>query len=294
MTAEVVHDDPDEAEKAAANVQGDPTASPIDITVATAALLQKRGDIEEAIKKWRAVAVVSEGSDKELAARAWFSVGYLYQEHKKADLETVIDTYNIATRLKPDSTTYNNRGTAKNDLGRHKEAIVDYDDAIRLKPNYAEAYYNRGNAKDILRRHEEAIADYDDAIRLKPDLIAAYNNRGGAKNELGRHEEAIADCDDAIRLKPDLAEAYFIRGNAKIGLGRREEAIADYDDAIRLKPDLIAAYNNRGNANSYLNRIDDARRDFETTIDLARNAGDEDLMILAQRALSELPDEQNL
>ena len=99
ITAEVVHDDPDKAEKAAVNVQDNPTTSPIDQTVATAALLQKHGNIKEAIKKWQAVAVVSEGSDNELAARSWFSVGYLYQKHEKDALETAIDAYDVAIRL---------------------------------------------------------------------------------------------------------------------------------------------------------------------------------------------------
>ena len=88
ITAEDVHNDPGKAEKAAAN---DPTASPIDQAVAKAVRLQQNEDIEEAIKKWHALAVVSEGSNKELAARSWFSVGYLlHQKHDIDVLETAI------------------------------------------------------------------------------------------------------------------------------------------------------------------------------------------------------------
>ena len=39
---------------------------------------------------------------------------------------------------------YYNRGNAKHGLGRHKEAIVDYDQAIRLNPNLAEASIQPG------------------------------------------------------------------------------------------------------------------------------------------------------
>ena len=42
---------------------------------------------------------------------------------------------------------YNNRGAAKAALGRHDDAIADYDEAIRLKPDHAEAYYNRGRCE---------------------------------------------------------------------------------------------------------------------------------------------------
>ena len=293
LTAEAVHDDPGEAQRAAENVQENPTASLIDQTVAAAVLLQRQGNIEEAIEKWRAVAVISEGSNQELAAQAWFSVGYLSQEHKTNALETAIDAYDRAIRLKPDyAEAYNNRGFVKDDLDQYEEAIADYDEAIRLKSEYAEAYNNRGVAKSNLGRHEEAIADYDDAIRLKSDNAEAYNNRGIAKRSLGRHEEALADYDEAIRLKSDYAKAYNNRGNAKRSLGRHEAAIADYDEAVRLKPDLAEAYNNRGEANISLNRADEAHRDFETAITLARDAGNETLASDAERALKQLLDEQ--
>ena len=293
ITAEAVHDDPARAGKAAESVQGDPTASPIDQAVAAAVLFQREGNIEEAIEQWRAVAVVSEITDKELSAQAWFSVGYLCQEHKKGTFETVIDVYDKALRLKPNfSEAYNNRGNAKDDLGRHDEALADYDEALRLTPDDAEVYNNRGVAKNNLGRHEEALADYDEAIRLKPEYAEAYNNRANAKSNLGRHEEALADYDEALRLKPDDAEVYNNRGNAKSSLDRHEEALADYDEAIRLKPDDARIYNNRGNMNASLNRMDDARRDFETAISLARSAGDETLVSHAERALKALPGEQ--
>ena len=303
LTAEAVHNEPSETRRAAESVQKNPTASPIDHAVATAVLLQQSGNIEEAIEQWRAVAVVSEITDKDLSAQAWFSVGYLHQEHKEGTLETVIDAYDKAIRLKPAlaeaysnrgiaksslghheeiladfdeairlkpdyAGAYSNRGAAKNDLGRHEEALADFDEAIRLKSDYPEAYNNRGNAKSSLGRHEEALADYDEAIRLKPDLAEAYNNRGTAKNSLGRHEEALTDFDEVIRLKPDLAEAYSNRGAAKNDLGRHEEALADYDKAVRLKPGYAEAYNNRGAAKNDLGRHEEALADYDKAIRL--------------------------
>ena len=56
------------------------------------------------------------------------------------------------TTPKPTAT----RGSAKDELGRYQEAIADYDEAIRLQPDDAEAYSNRGNAKAALGRYQEA------------------------------------------------------------------------------------------------------------------------------------------
>ena len=269
LTAKTVHDDPDKARKATERVQKNPTASPVDQTIAAAVLLQEQGEIEESIEKWRAVAIVSEDSDKDLAAQAWFSVGYLNQEYKNNVLDTAIDAYDKAVQLKPDlSEAYNNRSVAKNSLGRHEEALADYDEVIRLKPNDAEAYNNRGVVKNDLGRHEEALADYDKAIRLKPTYANAYNNRGNAKDDLGLYQEALADYDKAIRLKPDFSEAYNNRGFVKSNIGHHEEAVADFDKVIQLKPDDADAYKNRGVAKNNLGRHEEALRDYDEAIRL--------------------------
>ena len=354
MNAKLVADDPDGVGQAVKNVQNNPNASLIDKAVADTVLLQRQGNREDAIEKWRAIAHIAEDADAFLAARAWFSVGYLLPKERH---EEAILANDLAIRLKPDyaeayhnrgvakeslgqyvdaiadcdeairlkpniAEAYTNRGNAKGKLGRHKEAIADYDEAIRLKPDVAEAYHNRGVAKESLARHEDAITDYDKAIRLKPDIVEAYNNRGNAKGKLGRHKEAIADYDEAIRLKPDYAEAYNNRGIDRTTLGCREQAIADYDEAIRLKPDLAEAYYNRGNAKGELGRHDEviedydeavrlksdyteallkrgaykvqfglkneARSDFQFALEHARNAGNADLAIVAEKLLHDL------
>ena len=53
------------------------------------------------------------------------------------------------------------RGVAKDQLGDHKGAIVDYDQAIGLDSEYAVAYNNRGIAKKRWRDKEGVNADYD-------------------------------------------------------------------------------------------------------------------------------------
>ncbi len=292
MNTEVAGGATTKAEEAAQDVQKAPEASLGGLAVAAAISLQRQGRIVDAIRKWQSIADIAEGNDKELGARAWFSVGYLRGE--KSEFEAAVNAYDKVIELKPDfALAYSNRGKAKSVLGRHEAALADYDEAIRLKPDYADAYYSRGNAKSALGRHEAAFTDYNEAIRLKPDFAVAYNSRGIEKSARGRHEAAIADYGEAIRLKPDNAEAYNNRGVAKSALSRHEAAIADYDEAIRLKEDFALAYNNRGKENAMLGRVDAARRDYEAALVLARKAGDGDLAARVERFLESLDKERN-
>ena len=97
-------------------------------------------------------------------------------------------------------------GKAKFDEGDYRGAIADYDRAIELKPDYADAYYNRRISKSALGDYYGAIADYSRAIELKPDFAEAYYNRANAKSELGDYEGAKADRKRAIELDPELKD----------------------------------------------------------------------------------------
>ena len=184
--------------------------------------------------------------------------------------------------------TYFLRGNMMYTLKRYKEAVIAYDKAIRLKPDYVDVYVNRGLAKYRMGQNFAAIADYNEAIRLKPDLPFAYVNRGVIKGRMGQYFAAITDCDTAIRLKPDYADAYATRGLSKTSLGQHGAAIADCDIAIRLKPDYADAYATRGLAKALLSKSWEAKKDLHTALRLAEKAGNEEIKAIAEKALRAL------
>src|SRR5262249_25776683 len=55
-------------------------------------------------------------------------------------------------------------------------AIADYNEVIRIDPDYADAFYGRGNAWSKKFNDARAIADWNHAIRLDPNHAAALNN----------------------------------------------------------------------------------------------------------------------
>ena len=61
---------------------------------------------------------------------------------------------------------YGNRGNAYADLGEHRRAIEDFDQALRLDPGYAHAYANRANARCHLGQVEASLDDRIEALRL--------------------------------------------------------------------------------------------------------------------------------
>lgn len=253
MNAQSAAERPDEASEAAENIKENPAASTIDRAKADAVLLQQQGKLEEAFRKWCSIADVVEGTDQDVEAQAWLSIGYLFG--KRTD---------------------------------YKAAIGAYDKVLHIDPKYVAAYNNRGIAKQAIGQHEAAITDYDKAIQLDPKYVPSYYNRGIAKKAVGQHKSAITDYDKAIQLDPDLTDAYYNRGIAKQAIGQNKAAVADYDKAIELDPNEANVYDKRGIANSQLGRVNEARQDFQKSLVLAREAGDKDMETRMEARLTSL------
>ncbi len=129
--------------------------------------------------------------------------------------------------------------------------------------NLAVAFTNRGLAHKSKGQWDRAIADYDEAIRLKPDFVFAFNNRGNAYYYKGQLDRAIADFSNAIRLNPGLAEAFGNRGNVYRKKGQFDRAIKDYDKAIHLNPGSAQIFADRGLAYEKKGELTQALRDFK-------------------------------
>jgi len=105
---------------------------------------------------------------------------------------------------------------------------------IKEQPRNPLAYNNRGTAYHGLKQHELAVADYNKAISLKADYADAYNNRGVAYYSLGKHQQAIEDFNQAIRLKQNFASAYANRGLTYLNQDKRDLGCADTKKACEL------------------------------------------------------------
>src|SRR4029077_2411793 len=86
--------------------------------------------------------------------------------------------------------------------GQSGEAMVHYEVAMRLQPNYAEAYYNRGTVLFAKGRIDEAIADWEKALQIQPNDANAHTALGNALLQKGSIREAIAHYETALGLAP--------------------------------------------------------------------------------------------
>src|SRR5262249_15585352 len=132
-----------------------------------------------------------------------------------------------------------NLGRALSDSGRQDEALAAYDQAVKLKPDFAEAFTNRGYVLHALRRYDEALASYDRALALKPDDPETLSSRGNTLIELKRISDALASYERALAIAPDHAQAHWNEALARLLIGDYARGWPKYE--WRWKCDTFAA-----------------------------------------------------
>ena len=124
-------------------------------------------------------------------------------------------------------------------MGEFDLAIQDFDQAIRLDPEFTLAYYSRGRAYYFKDNIDHAIQDFDQVIRLDPGYVDVYKDRGWIYHEKGNDDHAIQDFGQAIRHDPGNAYAYdslvWLRATGPRHLRDGEEAVRLAEKALALE-----------------------------------------------------------
>jgi tetratricopeptide (TPR) repeat protein len=148
--------------------------------------------------------------------------------------------------------------------GKLEHSIVELEQAIRIRPDYALAHHWLGVAYYRTYRLEDAKTAFENAIQHDPDLAITHTWLGNVYNDYGLYQHGLEEVDEALQLDPNLPEGYLIKGYLLISLNQMEEAEAALEKSLDLNPELAEAHLTlsmlnfeRGDLNqalSYINR----------------------------------------
>ena len=151
-----------------------------------------------------------------------------------------------AAKMPANSFAVSNWGNALFRAGRVDEALAQFEKAVRLKGDFAEARYNLGTALAARGRTAAALEQFREAVRIDPFYARAHYNTGNCLAELGRAEAAVAEYREAVRLAPDFEEAHHNLGTSLRALGRTPEAVDEFEAAVRLNSEKPGYFNDLG------------------------------------------------
>lgn len=136
------------------------------------------------------------------------------------------------------------RAVANMQSGDNARAIADLDEAIKLRPDYADAYMLRSNLK-MSDDPKGALADLEKFVELRPTSGKGYYQRAILRLVNKNAAGALTDLDATVANGYKEDHVFNLRGQLRLENGDLKGSLADYDAAIKLNPD---------NANYYLSR----------------------------------------
>lgn len=110
----------------------------------------------------------------------------------------------------------NNDGCHKMNGRDLRGALKDFDEAIRIRPDFELAITNRIKVRYRLNDYAGVIEDYNELVRIKSDLLPYYVSKptiasafakvGLSKQQTGDIESAIKCFEEAVSLDPHKSE----------------------------------------------------------------------------------------
>ncbi len=157
--------------------------------------------------------------------------------------ESAVLAYDQAIALDPEYVwSWNNRGDAYANLDKFPEAIADFEKAIELSPEQSFVPWNNlGRVYYRQRLYPQSIDAYNNAISIKEDYLPALVGLGNAYKSIRNFSAATTAYDQAIEVNPNSYESWFGKALIAESLQKYEEATTTYQRALRIKPDWESA-----------------------------------------------------
>src|SRR6185312_13040723 len=174
-----------------------------------------------------------------------------------------------AIRYKPDSSeSYYNLGKLLSVQDNWEPAKKAFEEALRIDPQYVEAMDALGFALEALGEDERAVTTYQKAVALNDERHGTYAaphvNLSAYYNKTGDPAKALEHAKSALTLDPKADGALFQQGRAYDRQGNLDAAVKALDAAIALNPRASSYFYVLAGVYRRLGRMDDSRKALET------------------------------
>ena len=150
------------------------------------------------------------------------------------------------------------------------EAVLAFQEAVRLDPDLAEAHFRLALGYELLEKREEAESEYKKAVETykkylddnRKDFEAHYN-LGQTYAGLSQYSDAIREYREATKIKEDDPDVFYDLGVAHTKLAQYDAAAAAFSKSLEIDPDYYRAQDGLDEAKEGIKRIRAGRKHQE-------------------------------
>lgn len=132
-------------------------------------------------------------------------------------------------------------GNYRQNQMRTGEALELFEKAVALQPQSGTFHYALANALSRTGQIDKSIEQYQIALEINPNDAEANNNLGYTLIQQSRASEAIPYFEKAVEIKPSY-QAYFNLAYADRRNGMAANALTNYQKALELQPEFVPAW----------------------------------------------------
>ena len=133
-------------------------------------------------------------------------------------------------------------GIVNHDLNNLDESINNFNDILKINPDFSDAYYNLGNIFKKKKQIDKSIENYKKCINLNPNKYEAYNNLGNIYKDIGKTSLAIDNYLECLKINQNYVVALqnfsvclknfkFYKTSLKVT--KQIENLLNYDEIVR-------------------------------------------------------------
>lgn len=115
---------------------------------------------------------------------------------------------------------------------RLADAIVEYREAIRLDPKYAQPHNDLGHVWVVLGKMDDAVIEYRDAIQLDPRSVLAHASLGDVLTMQSKYDDAVPEYRKALQLEPDEPALHYAVGSALLHKAQSETSLTSRTSSL--------------------------------------------------------------
>jgi protein O-mannosyl-transferase len=167
--------------------------------------------------------------------------------------------------------TRNKIGCALVQRGQLPEAIAQFEQALRLGPNWVDPRYNLGLVFQNQGRLDEAAACYRKVLTINDQHPDAQNNLGAILLDRGAYAEARQHFERAAQVAPTRIEPQINLATLFLKTRDYAGAITASQRALALNPRVISCRHTLVDALVAQGRLDEAARELEAILKIAPN-----------------------
>lgn len=177
-------------------------------------------------------------------AISWFGIGNTFENEGKLDEAMLY--YEKALALLPDySNALHQTGSVLEKQGRIDDAIEKYLEAIEAEPCFLDAHFSLAAAYEGQGRMNNAVDVWNAALVCYPNQPEAHGNLGLLYERIGETDNAVREIKRAITLRPYDANFHNNLGVIYLVHGLKDPARAEFAEALRIDPKHAGAIQNR-------------------------------------------------